>query len=223
MFIIALENTCTDEQLDKWYHQAKSLRMIGCYAQTEIGHGSNVAGLETTATFDRETDEFVINTPTISATKFWPGDLGNFASHAVVYAQLIIDKSNYGVMPFLVQLRSTEDFKPLKGIQCGDLGPKMGYTSKNNGWCQFDHVRIPRTQMLMKYTSVDREGVFAIEGDTRALYSVMVRIRIWLLLLSGMGLLRSCVIGIRYSAVRRQFMNTEGSRKETKLLDYQTQ
>ena len=92
---------------------------------------------------------------------------------------------------------------PLKGIQCGDMGPKMGYNSKNNGWCTFDHVRIPRTNMLMKYTRVDKDGSFSIEGDTRALYSVMMHIRMQLLAHSAMFLLRSCLIAIRYSVCRR--------------------
>lgn len=117
---------------------------MGCYAQTELGHGSDVPSLETTATLDKSTDEFVIHTPSIRAAKWWPGDLGNFSTHAIVYAKCIIDGQKYGVMPFIVQIRSTEDFMPLPGVQCGDMGPKMGYNSKNNGWCTFDNVRIPR-------------------------------------------------------------------------------
>ena len=74
----------------------------------------------------------------------------------------------------------------------------------------------------MRYTKVERDGTFSVQGDTRALYSVMVTVRMWLLIWSGMGLLRGALIGLRYSAVRRQFKNTEGSRAETKLLDYQT-
>ena len=68
-----------------------NLNILGCYAQTEMGHGSNVAGVETTATFDKLIDEFIINTPTIRATKFWPGGLGKIATHAVVMAKMIID------------------------------------------------------------------------------------------------------------------------------------
>jgi acyl-CoA oxidase len=76
--------------------------MIGCYAQTELGHGSNVAGLETTATLDMNTDEFVIHTPNIKATKFWPGALGVQATHACVYARLIVGGKDHGVKPFIV-------------------------------------------------------------------------------------------------------------------------
>lgn len=75
---------------------------MGCYAQTELGHGSDVSRLETTATLDKTTDEFIINSPTITSTKFWPGDLGKFSTHAVVFARLIIDENDYGVQAFLV-------------------------------------------------------------------------------------------------------------------------
>ena len=112
---------------------------------------------------------------------------------------------------------------PLKGVKCGDMGPKMGYNSKNNGWCTFDQVRIPRDQMLMRYTKVDRDGNFSVEGDTRALYSVMMSIRMMMFQHSASFLLRGCLISLRYSVCRRQFQNTEGSKEETKLLDYQTQ
>ena len=71
--------------------------MIGSYAQTEMGHGSNIAGLETTATFDKEKDEFIIHSPTITSTKFWPGSLGIVANHAVVFARLIVDENDFGV------------------------------------------------------------------------------------------------------------------------------
>jgi acyl-CoA oxidase len=82
-------------------------------------------------------------------------------------------------------LRKREDHSRLPGIQSGDLGSKMGYNSKDNGWLSFDNVRIPRKQMLMKYSKVDRQGNFSIEGDIRALYSIMMFIRIILLQDSG--------------------------------------
>ena len=80
----------------------QEMRISGTYAQTELGHGSDVSSLETTATFDPKSDEFIIHTPSISATKFWPGDLGNFSSHAIVFANLIIDDQKHGIQPFLV-------------------------------------------------------------------------------------------------------------------------
>lgn len=104
--------------------------------------------METTATFDKATDEFVIHTPTISATKYWPGDMGKFSNYAIVYARLVIEGKSYGVQPFLVQTRNVENWDPLPGIQMGDIGPKFGYNSKDNSYMIFNHVRIPRTNLV---------------------------------------------------------------------------
>ena len=95
--------------IDNW-------QIIGCYAQTELGHGSNVAGLETTATLDLDTDEFVIHTPTFKAAKFWPGNLGVQATHAIVFARCISLETDYGVQPFIVPVRSLETHEPFAGV-----------------------------------------------------------------------------------------------------------
>ena len=107
MYQTSIETFCNDEQLKKWGPMTQNFDCIGCYAQTELGHGSDISGLETTALYDKKTDEFILNTPTISSTKWWPGDIGRFANHALVFAQLIIEdedgeKNNYGVNPFIV-------------------------------------------------------------------------------------------------------------------------
>ena len=90
MFYQTLENLTSEEQYHEWVPKALNLKILGCYAQTELGHGTNVAGLETTATFDKSTDEFIIHTPSISATKWWPGEMGGFTNYALVYANVII-------------------------------------------------------------------------------------------------------------------------------------
>ena len=79
-------------------------------------------------------DEFVIHTPSITATKWWPGEMGRFATHALVMAKLVIEDNDYGVAPFLVQIRDIESHKHMSGIKSGDMGPKLGYWSKDNGW-----------------------------------------------------------------------------------------
>ena len=111
---------------------------MGCYAQTELGHGSNVAGLETTATLDLETDEFVIHSPTITSTKYWPGGLGLWSNHALVFARCIVNDNDYGIAPYIVPIRDMETHLPLKGVQVGDIGTKFGYGSKDNGWLMFN-------------------------------------------------------------------------------------
>lgn len=97
MFIPAIEGQGTDDQINKWLPLARKMQIIGCYAQTELGHGSNVQGLETTATFDPQTDEFVMHSPTLTSSKWWPGGLGKLSTHAVVYARLIVAGQFHGV------------------------------------------------------------------------------------------------------------------------------
>lgn len=91
MFDTALRKLGSDEQYALLKDDVKKMRKLGCYAQTELGHGSNVAGIETTATLDQATDEFVIHSPTVTSTKYWPGGLGLWANHAVVFAKCIVD------------------------------------------------------------------------------------------------------------------------------------
>merc|ERR1719352_983766 len=88
MFLTFLETQCDAEQRKVWLPKAYRAEYFGAYAQTELGHGSNVRGLETTATYDQETDEFVIHSPTLSSIKWWPTGM-YAATHGVVFAQLI--------------------------------------------------------------------------------------------------------------------------------------
>ena len=94
---------------------------------------------------------------------------------------------------------------PLKGVQVGDLGAKLGYGSKDNGWLIFNQKRIPRTNMLMRFAGIDNEGNFEIRGDLRALYQIMVAIRQQLITGAGFYLLKVLKIAVRYSVCRRQF------------------
>jgi acyl-CoA oxidase len=122
LFLPMLRLQGTPEQIAHWLPLAESGSITGSYAQTELGHGTFVAGIETTATFDKETDEFIIHTPSLSATKYWPGALGFISTHIIVMARLIIDKKDYGVHSFIMQIRSISDFTPLPGIELGDIG-----------------------------------------------------------------------------------------------------
>lgn len=153
MFYWATGSLATDEQREKWLPLLENYDIHGCYAQTEIGHGSDVSSLQTTATFDVKTDEFVLHTPNISATKWWPGELGRYANHALIFARIIIpeedgDINDYGIGAFITQIRDRDTHKHMPGVKTGDQGPKLGYSSKDNGWMTLDKVRIPRDQML---------------------------------------------------------------------------
>lgn len=203
MFTKSINFLASEEQRERWMSKVNNFEMIGCYAQTEMGHGSNVGGIETTATFDKATDEFVIHTPSIRAYKFWPGALGVHSTHAVVMAKMIIDKQNYGMQAFLVPIRSRETHLPYPGIEVGDIGSKMGYNIVDNGYLSFNQYRVPRLSLLSRFASVSREGEFELLGDPRALYQIMVATRTMLLFGSANVLSRACTMATRYAVCRR--------------------
>lgn len=186
---------------------------------TELAHGSNVAGLETTATFDRETDEFVINTPHLGATKWWIGGAASSATHAAVFAQMIVDGKRYGVKTFVVQLRDTKTFTLMPGVNIGDIGKKMGRDGIDNGYIQFTFVRVPRATLLMKYTQVARDGTVTEPPLAQLTYGALLGGRTSMVADSSMTAKKALTIAVRYAAVRRQFAQ-KGNTLETQLLDY---
>eukprot|EP01129_Flabellula_baltica_P013645 TRINITY_DN6379_c0_g1_i1.p1 TRINITY_DN6379_c0_g1~~TRINITY_DN6379_c0_g1_i1.p1 ORF type:complete len:687 (+),score=125.36 TRINITY_DN6379_c0_g1_i1:17-2077(+) len=222
VFFPAFLSISSDEQLERWLPLAKNYQIIGCYAQTELGHGSNVRGLETTATYIREDDEFEIHSPTLTSTKWWVGQLGKLANHALVFANLIIDGKSYGIHSFLVQIRSLENHNSLPGVTVGDIGPKLGFNAIDNGYLRFDHFRIPRTNMLNRYSSVTPEGEYVKTGDQKMMYGGMLRVRIYMFAHTADSLSKALTIAIRYSAQRKQF-GDDGNGEEIPVLNYISQ
>ena len=222
MFLPTLIGQGTEEQLDAWFGQALSMRIVGTYAQTELGHGTFLRGLETTASFDKLTDEFVIDSPTPTATKWWPGGLGKTATHAVVMCRLFLDGKDLGPHPFVVQLRDLETHLPVQGVEVGDIGPKMGYNGVDNGFLRFDRVRVPRAALLSRYAKVDRDGRYAPppKANAKSSYATMVVVRADIVKYAGEVLSKAATIAVRYNAVRRQTAPEPGGLEEI-ILNYQ--
>lgn len=148
MFITTIREQASEEQRAYWLPLVESWRIIGAYAQTELGHGSNVRGLELEARWDSQTREFVLHSQTLTASKWWNGSLGRIANHAIVVAQLLLPKSgstgeyvSHGPHPFIVQVRDMKTHQPLDGVVVGDIGPKYGYITMDNAYMLFDHFR----------------------------------------------------------------------------------
>lgn len=127
MFTKTLREQTTPEQKKLFLEPAEAHTIIGCYSQTELGHGSNVRGLETTATWNQADKTFIIHSPYLTASKWWSGTLGRTANHSIVMAQLYIDGKSYGPHPFIVNIRDLKTHEPKEGIYVGDHGPKFGY------------------------------------------------------------------------------------------------
>ena len=125
----------------------------------------------------KETDEFELNTPTVTSMKWWPGALAKTSTHAAVMARLIVNGSEHGIAPFIVQIRSLEDHKPLAGVTLGDIGPKYGFNSVDNGFMKLDRVRIPRENLLMRNARVSRAGEYSQGQTNKLVYGTMIAIR----------------------------------------------
>jgi acyl-CoA oxidase len=137
-----------------------------------------VQGLETTATYINETNEFEIHSPTLTSSKWWIGGLGKAANHAVLMARLILNGKDYGPHPFFIQIRSLEDHTPLPGITVGDIGPKFGYAATDNGFIMFDHYRVPHISFLAKFSKVQPgSGEYIKPPNAKLSYGTMVLIR----------------------------------------------
>ena len=195
--------------------------MITAYAQTELAHGSDVQELMTTATFDEKTGEFVINTPCLEAYKWWPGDLGVVANWVFLFAQVIVKGEKKGVFPLFVQIRDMKTHKVLPGLEVGDIGPKFGYSSKDNGFMAFTNYRVPRKSLLGKYVSVGKNGDWKTRGNLKMLYAAMMFIRQVIIEYSGDGMAITSLIALRYSIVRSQFKHNKT--EERKIIEYQLQ
>jgi acyl-CoA oxidase len=178
--------------------------LFGTYIQTEIGHGTFVRGMETTATYDRHAQEFVLHSPTLTSIKFWPGTAGLSANYGLVMAKLVLDNKDHGVHAFVVQLRCLRTHKHMTGVETGDIGPKLGFESHDNGYVRFTRVRVPLSSMLMRNAQVTPSGEFKRVGSELAMYACMLILRAGLCSYGTMICAASCTIAIRYSAVRRQ-------------------
>lgn len=213
----------TERHHEQYLERIVRAELLGSFAMTEHGHGSNVQALETTATYDVDAGEFVVHTPTDSARKDYIGNAACHAQAAVVFAQLEIGGRSEGVHAFVVPLRDDQG-RVLPGIRIEDDGPKIGLNGVDNGQIWFDHVRIPRENLLNRYADVTEAGVYesSIENPDRRFFTMLGTLVQGRVSVGGAGLSAGKValdVAIRYALQRRQFGNP-GSDHEELLLDY---
>lgn len=212
----------TEKHYKKYLKDIGSLDLPGCFAMTETNHGSNVKGIETTATYNHNDGTFTINTPHPNAQKEYIGNAAKHGQMATVFAKLIIDGKDYGVNAFVVPLRDKKG-KTIKGVTIGDCGHKMGLNGVDNGTIRFDNVVIPKEDMLNRFASVNDAGEFEspIPSDNRRFFTMLGT------LVGGrIGIPRSALsasksglsIAIKYGDQRRQFGPEGGS--EVPILNY---
>ncbi|KAM9983732.1 hypothetical protein ACTFIY_000449 [Dictyostelium cf. discoideum] len=213
------------EKHEKYYDDIDTCKMSGCFALTELAHGSNVKGVETIAEYDNKTQEFVIHTPSDTAQKIWIGNAATYGCFATVFANLISNGENYGLHPFLVQIRDTTTLKPLAGITTADNGPKIGLNGVDNGRLWFNKVRIPRDNLLNKFGDIDANGVYStpIKNPNVRFNSMLESLiggRITVANMANSAAKMGLYIALHYAFSRRQFGPSNG--KEVLLIDYIT-
>jgi acyl-CoA oxidase len=215
----------TERHHERFLRDVATLELPGCYAMTEVGHGSNVRDLETRATWDGETGEFVVHTPHDDARKDWIGNAALHGHLATVFARLVVGEEDHGIHAFLVPLRDG-DGRPLPGVGIEDCGAKVGLNGVDNGRLRFQHVRIPRESLLDRFGRVTEDGRYEspIPSAGRRFFTMLgtlVAGRISIAVASVSAAKRGLAFAVRYSEERRQF--GPAGEPEVPILDYLTQ
>lgn len=219
----AIINLGTERHHDRYVPGMADLSLPGCFAMTETGHGSDVQSLLTTATYDPDTRELVIHSPSPAARKDYIGGAARDARLAAVFAQLVVDGEDHGVHCVLVPIRD-EDGRAMPGVRISDCGAKMGLRGVDNGRLMFDDVRVPKENLLNRYGDIDDEGRYTspIESVNRRFFTMLgtlVRGRITVGAGAGAAARSALAIAVDYGLARTQFTYPDGQ-NEVVIMDY---
>ena len=220
----SIQKLGTKKHHDHYLERTGEAKLLGCFAMTETGHGSNVRGIKTTATYDRLTDSIIIDTPGRNDNKEYIGNALH-SKMASVFAQLIVDGKNEGVHAILVPLRD-ENHKVLPGITIEDNGYKLGLNGVDNGKIWFKQVSVPRENLLNKYGEIRQDGSYysAIKNANKRFFTMLGTLvggRICVARAGLGGAKFALAVAIKHALKRRQF-NDNIKVQEDLLMDYPT-
>ena len=218
----SIQKLGTKKHHDAYLKDAGEATLLGCFAMTETGHGSNVRGVKTTATYLPETDSIIIHTPGKDNNKEYIGNALH-STMATVFAQLIVNGKNEGVHAILVPLRD-KDHHTLPGITIEDNGYKLGLNGVDNGKIWFNQVSVPRENLLNKYGDISKEGIYtsSIKNPNKRFFTMLGTLvggRICVARAGLGGAKMALTIAIKHALKRRQF-NDSIKMQEDLLMDY---
>ena len=219
----AVQHLGTERHHRRYLPAIMSAELLGCFAMTETGHGSDVHQLRTTASYDPGSAEFVLTTPDEDARKDYIGGAAQDAELAVVFAQLIVGGHSQGVHAFLVPIRGPGG-TPAPGVRIEDCGAKGGLAGVDNGRLTFDEVRVPREALLNRYGDVSADGEYdsPIADETKRFFVMLGTLVQGRISVAGGALSAAqlaLAIAVRYAAVRRQF-RAPGADEDIVILDF---
>ncbi|WP_298473657.1 acyl-CoA dehydrogenase [uncultured Maribacter sp.] len=220
----SIQKLGTEIHHKKYLEKTGKAELLGCFAMTETGHGSNVRGIKTTATYDKVLDQIIIHTPGDLDNKEYIGNALD-SKMASVFAQLIVNGKNEGVHAILVPLRD-ENHKLLSGIKIEDNGYKLGLNGVDNGKIWFNQVAVPKENLLNKYGSIDSKGNYFsnIKNPNKRFFTMLGTLvggRICVARAGLGGAKKALTIAIKHALQRRQF-NDNKKAQEDLLMDYPT-
>jgi acyl-CoA oxidase len=223
-FYEALEFLGTSTQASFYRHLIENNQIIGSYSQAELGNGGNLNGIETQVIYNREKQEFIVNSPTITSSKYWIGGVGVNANFTLLVARLVIDGKDYGPHAFITQIRNFRSHKAVHGAFIGEVGPKMGLTSSDQGFARYEFLTLPKTALLNRFSNIDNFGNYSSRFDSKEVITITNLIaRVKILSNFWAFLAPSLSISLKYSVFRRQFPDPEKPNQEVRLIDYQIQ
>lgn len=218
----SIQKLGTKKHHDAHLNETGAAKLLGCFAMTETGHGSNVRGIKTTATYNKNTDSIIIHTPGKNDNKEYIGNALH-SKMASVFAQLIVDGKNEGVHAILVPLRD-ENHKELPGVTVEDNGYKLGLNGVDNGKIWFNQVSVARENLLNKYGDIKSDGSYHsdIKNPNKRFFTMLGTLvggRICVARAGLGGAKMALAVAIKHALKRRQF-NDSIKVQEDLLIDY---
>lgn len=122
-----------EEQKQKYLVPQAIGEKIGAFGLTEPGAGSDVASIQTTA--EKQGDYYVLN-----GQKTWIS-LCDTADNFIVFAYTDKSKKHHGISAFIVE-------RTMPGFSSRAIKGKLGIRAGNTGELFFDHVKVPKENLL---------------------------------------------------------------------------